>query len=80
MCDTNQTEDRSPEPTVLALAPVIEQLTEEIHSLVAQLVRLYEQRHFELQQKYGQQTFLDFQQQQPQHHDGFKPSSSPPSK
>lgn len=60
-CDPSEV----PEPTVLALAPSLEQLADCLNSLVKQLDRLYEQRHFELQQKYGQESFLNFQRKTP---------------
>lgn len=80
MSGSTNAADRCPEPTLLALEPTLAALVDELNSLVAQLDRLYEQRHFELQQKYGRQSFLDFQRHQPQHRDGFKPEESPPSK
>lgn len=68
-----------PEPALLALAPSLDALAHEVNRLVSQLDRLYEQRHFELLQKYGTQFFLDFRRHDQPHRHPVPPESSPAS-
>lgn len=61
MSETPRLPHYAADPDALRLTEAMRALTDTLVNLNCQLGRLYEQRHFELQQKYGQQTFLDFQ-------------------
>jgi hypothetical protein len=82
MSDQPNENDRCPECTVLAVSPSLDALVLQLERVACQMDRLYEQRHFELQQKYGGQSFLDFQQEQrrPQPQHTHRPDERPPAR